>query len=344
MFEEFLNVAILLLSCIVVYQGDYLTPTYSTVNERGLVLVTGASSGIGKDATYYLANKGFHVLAGVRKQTQYDNLLKNSSSSGIDTNIIPLLIDVTSSESISKALTSVESISVTLDLPLVAIVNNAGLALTQQPLETTDQNEIRRVFDTNVFGAIEVTQKFLPTIRRSHGRIIMISSLAGIIGGPMTSTYAASKHALESYSDSLRRELAPFNISVSVIQPGYIQSNIVNNSNRDSSNSEDEKKKISSSIHKDVSCSLYDDMQKAVAEGDKTGVETGDPPIVSSEAIFHAITAKKPKTRYLVGKLHKTIYFFTSFLTDRYLDWLMTSGLLKYLDFCIFSSHCSTNE
>ena len=335
MLEEFLNVAILILSCVVLYQGDYLTPSYPAVNERGLVLITGASSGIGKDAAHYLASKGFHVLAGVRKQTQYDDLLYNSSS-GNDANVIPLLIDVTSSESISKALVSVENVSVTLGLPLVAVVNNAGIALMQQPLETTDQSDIRRVFETNVFGAIEVTQRFLPSIRRSNGRIIMISSLAGIIAGPMTSTYAASKHALESYSDSLRRELAPFNISVSVIEPGYIQSNIVTNANRDRGSENNN----NSPLDAEESYRLYHDMQKAVAEGDRIGVENGDPAIVSSEAIFHAVTARKPQTRYLVGKLHKTMYFFTMVLSDRYLDWLLTSGLLKYFDFCIFSSHC----
>ena len=80
--------------------------------------------------------------------------------------------------------------------------------------------------------------------------------------------------------------------------------------------------------------------REAVAEGDRNGVENGDPPIVSSQAIYDAITSKKPKTRYLVGKLHKTIYLFTAILSDRYMDKLLTSGLIEYLDFCIFSSHC----
>ena len=339
MLEEFLNVAILVLSIVVLYQGDYLTPVYPSVDERGLILVTGASSGIGKHATQYLAAKGFHVLAGVRRQAQYDVLLSNSSSNERKANIMPLLIDVTSSESISKAVDVVNRVSTDLNLPLIAIVNNAGIALTQQPLEKTDQSEIRRVFDTNVFGAIDVTQQFLPTIRQSHGRIIMISSLAGIIAGPMTSTYAASKRALESYSDSLRRELAPFQISVSVIEPGYIQSNIIINSNNNS-NGKHESNTMSSPSAGDDSYDRYVAMQKAVAEGDKNGVENGDPPIVSSEAIYDAIISTKPKTRYMVGKLHKTIYFFTTVLTDRYLDWLLTSGMLKYFDFCIFSSHC----
>ena len=329
--HQILNVIILFLAIVIVYQSDLFTPEY-TIHEHGLVLVTGASSGIGKDATSYLANKGFHVLAGVRKQKQYEDLLREREGSNDDRriNIIPLLIDVTSSESISKALADANNISTTLNLPLVAIVNNAGIALLQQPLEMTDQREIRRVFDTNVFGAIDVTQQFLPMIKKSVGRVIMISSLAGIIAGPMTSTYAASKHALESYSDSLRRELAQFNVSVSVIEPGYIQSNIVHNSNvENDSNTDDER-----------TYGLYSEMQKAVAEGDRNGVENGDPAIVSSQAIYDAITSKKPKTRYLVGKLHKTIYLFTAILSDRYMDKLLTSGLIEYLDFCIFSSHC----
>ena len=168
-------------------------------------LVTGASSGIGAACAVRLAGAGWHVLAGVRR------------AGDAPTDTEEILLDVTDEVQVRAAAERVGE--------LHGLVNNAGIALAV-PLEFIPLQELRRQFEVNVFGQVAVTQAFLPHLRRSRGRIVFIGSIAGQSALPFLGPYAASKHALEAVADTLRLELRPFGVDVSLVQPGTIKTPI----------------------------------------------------------------------------------------------------------------------
>jgi NAD(P)-dependent dehydrogenase (short-subunit alcohol dehydrogenase family) len=165
-------------------------------------LVTGASSGIGAACATRLIGAGWRVFAGVRR--------RGEAPVGTE----EILLDVTSEEHVRAAAERIEE--------LHGLVNNAGIALAM-PLEFIPLDELRRQFEVNVVGQIAVTQAFLPQLRRTRGRIVFVGSIAGRSALPFLGPYAASKHALEAIADTLRLELRPFGIDVSLIQPGTIK-------------------------------------------------------------------------------------------------------------------------
>lgn len=191
------------------------------VHRSGIIVISGASTGIGRHAAEYLAReKGFVVYAGVRKQEDINSILDSKIPS-----LRPLLLDVTSHISCEEAAKTVLSSSRKENLPIIALVNNAGIA-RKVPLEFHDIDDAKSVFNTNFFGMMDLTQALLPFLRESKGRVVMISSIAGKIGTPLGGVYSASKFAMEAFSDSLRRELASFDVSVSVVEPGYVKTPI----------------------------------------------------------------------------------------------------------------------
>lgn len=191
------------------------------VHKDGIVLITGASTGIGRHAAEYLADHtNFTVYAGVRKERDINDILSLNKP-----NLIPILLDVTSKESIEAAIKVIQASS----KPFVALVNNAGIS-RGVVFEAHDIDDAKTVFETNVFGVLRLTQLALPYLRQSQGRVVMISSVAGKIGIPKMGVYAGSKFALEALSDSLRREVAHMNISVSIIEPGYVKTPIFDSS------------------------------------------------------------------------------------------------------------------
>jgi NAD(P)-dependent dehydrogenase (short-subunit alcohol dehydrogenase family) len=168
-------------------------------------LVTGASSGIGAACSVRLARSGWRVFAGVR------------SAGDAPRGTEEILLDVTDEDQVRAAAERVGE--------LHGLVNNAGIALSI-PLEFIPLKELRRQFEVNVVGQVAVTQAFLPHLRRSRGRIVFIGSIAGQSALPFLGPYAASKHALEAVADTLRLELRPFGVDVSLVQPGTIQTPI----------------------------------------------------------------------------------------------------------------------
>jgi NAD(P)-dependent dehydrogenase (short-subunit alcohol dehydrogenase family) len=182
------------------------------------VVITGASTGIGRACALHMDALGWVVFAGVRTQADADSLRHEAS-----TRLIPLMLDVTDPKSILGAREAVER---ALGAPgLSGLVNNAGVAYGG-PVELLDLEELRRAFEVNFFGVIAVTQAFLPLLRAGRGRIVNMSSISGMVASPFLSPYSTSKWALEALSDAMRVELAPWNIHVSVIQPGAINTPI----------------------------------------------------------------------------------------------------------------------
>lgn len=266
------------------------------------VLVTGASTGIGRATALYLAARGFRVFASVRKQ---------SDAAAVE-GATPVILDVTDSDSIGSA---AETLGRALGSEaLGGLVNNAGIAVSG-PLEFLPLSEVRRQFEVNLFGQIAVTQALLPFLRRAKGRIVNMSSISGRIAVPLLGPYSMSKFALESFSDALRRELEPFGISVSVIEPGVIKTPIWTKG-VDSS-----RERIARMPEKALE--LYggriDQLRKRAEEMS----ENGAGPEEVAKAVHHALVSRRPRTRYLVGRDAKLTAKLAWLLSDRALDGLV---------------------
>lgn len=179
--------------------------------EQQVVLVTGASSGIGRETAILLAKTGHVVYGAARRLEKLQELSKYG--------VIPLVLDVTKEYSCQNALQQILNQQGTLDI----LINNAGYG-SYGAVEDVPLTEAQRQLDVNVFGAIRLTQMVLPLFRRQHrGRVIMISSIAGRLTGPFGGWYHASKYALEALSDALRMETAGQGIWVSIVEPGLVR-------------------------------------------------------------------------------------------------------------------------
>ena len=270
-------------------------------------IVTGSSSGFGLLCAMELALKGFTVIATMRDVKKAQPLLELAK----EKNLVELIqihsLDVTSTESINdlkNLLTTYPSIDV--------LVNNAGIALGGFSEELSIE-EYRRQFETNFFGVITVTQAVLPYMRaRGQGRIINMSSISGRMGFPGLSAYVSSKHALEGYSESLRLELKPFGIDVSLIEPGSYQTNIWT--------SVDEMEINSDSPY----LSYMESMLKEINSGKE---EHGNPIEVAKLVAQIASQQKSPDLRYPIGKSVKKNLFLKSLLPWGFIE----AAILKRL-------------
>lgn len=195
---------------------DYwAAPTYP-VHQSGAVLITGASTGIGLHAAKGLAEMGYRVYAGVRSQADVEKIKRENPS------LEPVIIDVTIEETVTRTVQQIKEELKIQGLKFVGLVNCAGVS-RRLPLELEDMDIVKQLYEVNVFGVTRVTQAFLELLRDSQGRIVNIGSVAALLPHKGSSTYSGSKAALEMITDSLRLELAPWKISVSVVQPGYVQ-------------------------------------------------------------------------------------------------------------------------
>ncbi len=244
--------------------------------EQKAVLITGASTGIGRHATETLAAKGYFVYAGARKQADLDALNEIP-------NVQAIRLDVTKQEDVDAAVASVRAAG----RGLYGLVNNAGVG-SGGPLLENDEDNIRWLFDVNVFGVVKVTQAFAPLIIESKGRIATIGSIAGILTFMGGGDYTMSKHAMEAFSDTLGLELARFDVKSSVIQPGNYNSAISKSSRSRRGGLTEAQKK-----------SPYVDYYKARAESTGDRSQFKDPAEVSA-AIEHALFDPNPKIRYMV--------------------------------------------
>ena len=175
------------------------------------VLITGASTGIGRAAALRLAGKGWTVLAGVRDREAAESLVADAPPGSLTA----LTLDVTDAAQIAAAVAQLPASG------LDALVNNAGIGIGG-PLELVSSEDLRRQFDVNVFAQVAVTQAMLPALRRASGRIVFISSIGGRVAMAFTAPYAASKHAIEAFGDALRVELRTSGVQVALIEPGSV--------------------------------------------------------------------------------------------------------------------------
>lgn len=266
---------------------------------RGSVVVTGASSGIGAATARLLAERGFRAFGTYRRQEDAGPL----EAAGA----VPVPMDVTDAASIADARRAVEAGAG--DRPLVGLVNNAGIP-GAGPLELLPLEEFRRVLEVNVLGALAVTQAFLPALRASRGRIIMISSVSGRIPMPFAGPYAASKFALEGMSDSLRRELRPFGVEVVLVQPGAVRTRIW--------------KRVEGIDLQPYRGTPYEPVMDRVREAALRAGSTGLPPDAVAEAVLAALTAARPRTRVPVLPLRGRLRLrLLEALPDRWLDGLI---------------------
>jgi NAD(P)-dependent dehydrogenase (short-subunit alcohol dehydrogenase family) len=271
---------------------------------KGTILVTGASSGIGRACALRFAEVGYRVLAGVRKESDGEAL--RAECSGL---IEPVLLDVTSPPSIAGALTAVG------DQPLAGLINNAGIA-TLGPLELLSVDAWRRQFEVNVIGLVAVTQACIPLLRRGPGRIVNIGSIAGRSALPGSGAYDSTKFAVEAISDVLRMELRAWGIAVALIEAGAIATPIWDKSQREAD-------ELSQQVGPER-YALYRNLMETVRQEVTQSARTASPVAAVVKAVEHAMTARRPRTRYLVGR-DTSFWRFLSWLPDRWRDALILS-------------------
>jgi len=264
-----------------------------------------------------LAEKGFKVFAGIRKQEDAEKLEQENSE------IIPVFIDVTSQESICNAFAQISER--TEGQGLWGLVNNAGIAVAG-PMEFLPIDKLRLQLEINVIGQMAVTQAFMPLVRKTSGRIINISSISGFTAFPFKGAYCASKHAIEALSDSLRRELRPWGIKVSIIEPGVIKTPIWEKS---MNLVDDMVQQMPEAAEKHYGTVYKNLLGRTMQRVEKKGAN----PEEVAKAIIHALTDKKPKIRYLIGKDAKFLSKLIQ-LPDSIIDWFICKRV--GLDKCDF--------
>jgi NAD(P)-dependent dehydrogenase (short-subunit alcohol dehydrogenase family) len=276
------------------------------------VLVTGASKGIGEAVAGRLAEIGMTVFAGVRQDADAERWRNHAGA-----RVHPVRIDVTDEASIHDAVQQMQTV---LDGRLLTgLVNNAGIAVAG-PLEFLPIRELRRQLEVNVIGQMAVTQAVLPLLRVSRGRVVNIGSISGRSALPMTGAYAASKFAMEALTDALRVELMPAGIDVSIVEPGVIATPIWETSLETADTLMKEMPK--------AAIDYYGRIIDAARARVLRSVSQGLPPSAVAEVVVHALTARRPKTRYLVGRDARTRALFQH-LPDRLRDRLIARQLAK---------------
>lgn len=273
------------------------------VHER-TVVITGASSGIGRTAVAFMVQSGWRVFGSVRKMQDGESL-----RSEFGTAVTPIILNVTDRDSVNAA---AQAVSTALrGTGLNGLVNVAGVGKVA-PVEYISQDGLLEIFNINLFGQIAVTQALLPLLRTAHGRIVNISSVGAHIAIPFGSPINATKSAFGIFSDTLRLELHPFGIHVSVIEPGAIKTPAVNKTLGDVEG-------VIRSLPPN-GAAQYGEMLMAFAHRAYQREMNGSPPEVVAQAIHHALTAARPRTRYRVGKHSTLLALLATFLPDRLLD------------------------
>jgi NADP-dependent 3-hydroxy acid dehydrogenase YdfG len=245
---------------------------------RRRVLVTGASAGIGRHAALALSQRGFVVYAGARRVAALESLAREAGAG-----LVPVALDVNDATSIAEVAARI--LDETGGHGVDALVNNAGIAIAGPLADATDA-DIRAQFETNVFGVMAITRALLPQmIARRSGRIVMISSSGGQMSLPLVGVYHATKFALEALSDAYRWELHPFDIRVSIIEPGPIRTEFGD--------------KLAASQDRIGATSVYAPLLEHLDRVQRFAEARMHGPEIVTRDIVHALTARRPRARYV---------------------------------------------
>ncbi|MAP93886.1 MAG: short-chain dehydrogenase [Ponticaulis sp.] len=279
------------------------------------VLISGASTGIGRSTAEYFAAKGWRVYAGVRKQEDARALVEANAD------IVPVTLDVTKKETLDAAIGLIDS---QLDGgTLSGVVNNAGIA-NMAPIALQSLEDFKAHFEVNCFGALALTQAVLPLLGMDEartgkpGRIVNITSMGGELTAPFLGAYCATKHAMESLTDSFRRELMMFGIDAITVGPGSVKTPIWDKAGE-------------ANKETPYADTPWGEPLKAFADDFIKGGDDGLEPEVVAETVFEALTAREPKARYAPVPNKLTSWTLPRLLPRRMLDKIMAKryGLLK---------------
>jgi NAD(P)-dependent dehydrogenase (short-subunit alcohol dehydrogenase family) len=277
-----------------------------------LALITGASTGIGRATALKLAAGGWTVLAGVRDPAAGEQLVADAGA-GAAAGLIPLILDVTDAAQVAAAREQVDEQAgrdgVSSRGGLDALVNNAGIAVGG-PLEMVSADDLRRQFEVNVFGQVAVTQALLPALRRAGGRIVFVSSIGGRVAMAFTAPYAASKHAIEAFGDTLRVELRNSGVQVALIEPGSVATPIW-----DKGRAEAERVVVPPELQ-----DAYGQVPAALGKALEDTARRGVPPEQVAATIERALTAPRMKARYVIGRDARAMLIARRLLPDLVFD------------------------
>jgi NAD(P)-dependent dehydrogenase (short-subunit alcohol dehydrogenase family) len=275
-------------------------------------LVTGASTGIGEATALRLARGGWTVLAGVRDEAAAARLARETDAGG---RIEPIELDVTDAAQIARAAARVAALTPGAGAGdpapgrLDALVNNAGIGVGG-PLELIDVDDLRLQLDVNVIGQIAVTQALLPALRAASGRIVFLSSVGGRVAMAFTAPYAASKHAIEAIGDALRVELRSSRVQVALIEPGSVATPIW-----DKSRATADSVRVPDSLRAE-----YGHVPEAIDKTLRSTAERGVPAEQVAETIERALTARRMRARYVVGRDARAMIVIRRLLPDHVFD------------------------
>jgi NAD(P)-dependent dehydrogenase (short-subunit alcohol dehydrogenase family) len=275
------------------------------------VLITGASTGIGRACALGLAEHGFRVFAAVRKQSDADELVAASAGK-----LEAVLMDVVDYAAVREAARKLDA--VLGEQGLYGLVNNAGISVTG-PLEFLPIERFERQMTVNVTGQLAVTQAFLPLLRKARGRIVFMSSISGRFTLPMLGPYSASKHALEALANAFRLELSPAGIAVSLLEPGSIKSAIWEKAIQDNT-------ALIAALPAEAK-ELYGAELKLLTTMPKQEEGRGASPEQALRAVLHALRSGSPKARYFVGADARVMIPFFALSPTRFADWVVTRGM-----------------
>jgi NAD(P)-dependent dehydrogenase (short-subunit alcohol dehydrogenase family) len=274
-----------------------------TISRSKTALVTGASSGMGKEIAKRLIKDGFKVYVAARNTDKMDDLARLGA--------IPLRMDISVDDAIQAVVETVLAEAGGVDV----LVNNAGFGL-YGPVEDVGIDEARYQFEVNVFGPARLTQLLLPAMRKKGaGTIVNITSMGGKIYSPLGAWYHATKHALEGWSDCLRLELAPFGIKVVVVEPGLIETGFGD--------------VVADGLAKRSAASAYAKISETVAKATREsyGHGRGTNPSVIADVVSKAVRSRRPKTRYVAGKYAKPMIAIRKWFGDRMFDRIIMSQI-----------------
>ncbi|MEO8118412.1 MAG: SDR family oxidoreductase [Rhodoferax sp.] len=277
-----------------------------------IVVISGASTGIGAATARELAKRGYHVLAGVRRASDANALRAD--------NLEPILLDITSDADVASLVKHIAQDA--KRRPLRALVNNAGVGVNA-PVEVLPLPEWRRIFEVNLFGHVSMMQALLPALIANGGTVVNITSVGGKVAMATYGPYAGSKFAMEAVSDALRREVGPLGVKVVVVEPGAVTTPMLENVSAAGA-------RITSAMTT-AQRGRYAGLMHSIIAQAQAAIPKGVPAEEAGRIIADAVASKRPRIRYTVGRDAALIVRLIRLLPDRMLDSLLASSLKQYL-------------